>query len=262
VSDFAARVVASFVVAGVWIGTATVIAERYGNKVGGLVGNLPSTVVVSFIFVTLTQNLSYTVEAARAVPVGMTIDTVFILLFVLASRLGLAAAVVVSLAGWLSLAFAAHRMGLPSWWLGAALCVGSAAAAFLIMEKGLKLRTLGGKRVRYSPAQIAGRMVFAGAVVATSVVLAHTAGPYWTGLFSTFPAVMLSTLVILYLAQGREFSAGTGKILAVSAPNILAFAFVAATLYPRVGLLAGTVAGYVAAAVFIALVRTVVSRAS
>ncbi|MFZ1945926.1 MAG: hypothetical protein WAW06_00065 [bacterium] len=259
-TGFIARVVVSFVVAGVWIGTATVIAERYGNKVGGLIGNLPSTVVVSFIFITLTQSLAYTVEAARAVPVGMAIDTVFILLFVLASRAGLAVAVAVSLAGWLSLAFAAEAIGLPAWWLGAALCVGSSVAAFLVMEKGLRLKTLGGQRVRYSAAQMVGRMVFAGAVVATSVILAHTAGPYWTGLFSTFPAVMLSTLVILYLARGRAFSAGTGKILALSAPNILVFAFVAASLYPRVGLVAGTVAGYLAAAVFILMLRSVVSR--
>jgi hypothetical protein len=261
-TGFIARLVVSFMVAGVWIGTATLVAERYGNKVGGLVGNLPSTVVVSFIFITLTQSLAYTVEAARAVPVGMTIDTVFILLFVLASRAGLAVAVGVSLAGWLSLAFAAHAMGLPAWRLGAVLCVGSSAAVFLVMEKGLKLRTLGGQRVRYSPAQVAGRMVFAGAVVATSVILAHTAGPYWTGLFSTFPAVMLSTLVILYLAQGRAFSAGTGKILALSAPNILVFAYVAANVYPRLGLVAGTVAGYLAAAMFILMLRGLVSRAS
>ena len=74
---FVLRVVASFVVAGVWIGAATMISERYGSKVGGLVGNLPSTVVVSFIFITLTQDLSFALVASVAYPcVGLAAGTI------------------------------------------------------------------------------------------------------------------------------------------------------------------------------------------
>jgi hypothetical protein len=105
-------------------------------------------------------------------------------------------------------------------------------------------------------------VAFAGTVVAVSVVVARFAGPYWTGLFSTFPAVMLSTLVILYVTQGRAFASATAKILTLSAPNILVFAFVASTVFPRAGLLVGTLAGYGAAALFVAGLRPLVSRVS
>jgi hypothetical protein len=94
------------------------------------------------------------------------------------------------------------------------------------------------------------------------VIVASFAGPYWTGLFSTFPAVMMSTLVILYLVQGRAFSSATAKILTLSAPNILAFALVASFAYPRVGLLAGTLAGYVAAALVVLALRPLVAMVS
>jgi hypothetical protein len=262
VSAFALRVAASFVVAGTWIGAATLVAERYGSRVGGLVGNLPSTIVVSFIFIALTKNLAYTTRVAQAVPVGMTIDTVFMLLFVLGARLNLAAAIGASLAGWFAMAFAANSLGMPSWPVGCALCVGACALVFLIMEKGLKLHTHSARIVRYSPAQVLARVAFAGTVVAVSVVVARFAGPYWAGLFSTFPAVMLSTLVILYITQGRAFASATAKVLTISAPNILLYAFVASKVFPRGGLLAGTLAGYAAAALFVAGLRPLVSRVS
>lgn len=259
---FVLRVVASFVLAGAWIGAATLLAERYGSKIGGLVGNLPSTIVVSFIFITLTQGLSFTTRAAQAVPVGMSIDTGFMLLFVLGARANLAAAVTASLAGWFSMAFCASRLGLPSWHVGSLLCVGSSILVFLIMDRGLKLRSHSARRTEYSALQVVARMVFAGTVVAVSVIVASFAGPYWTGLFSTFPAVMMSTLVILHLVQGRAFSSATAKILTLSAPNILGFALVASIVYPRAGLLAGTIAGYAAAALVVIVLRPLVARVS
>ena len=259
---FVLRVVASFAVAGAWIGAATMISERYGSKVGGLVGNLPSTVVVSFIFITLTQDLSFTVRAARAVPIGMTIDAFFLLVFVLGLRKGLPAAIGLSILGWFLMALAAHAVGVPRLSLGSLLFVASAVGVFLVMEKALGLRTRNARAVRHSSAQIVMRMMFAGTVVAVSVIVADSAGPYWAGLLSTFPAVMLSTLVILSLAQGPAFASGTAKVLALSSTNILAFALVATVAYPRVGLAAGTILGYGASVLWVIGLRPLVARLS
>lgn len=252
----------SFVIAGVWIGTATLVSERCGSKVGGLIGNLPSNIVVSFIFITLTQNISFTVRASQAVPIGMLIDTVFILIFVLGLRWGLRAAIPLSLLGWVLMAFAANSAGMPRWWAGATLYIAGALGIFFFMDKILKIKIISGIRMRYSPMQLGGRMVFAGCVVAGSVLVAKLAGPFWAGLFSTFPAVLLSTLVILTYAQGREFAQGTAKILALSSTNILAFAFMAALAFPRLGLCLGTIAAYGASIVWVVCLRPAIARTS
>lgn len=261
-AGFALRVIASFAVAGAWIGTATMIAERYGSRVGGLVGNLPSNVVVSFIFITLTQNLAFTADAARAVPLGMTINNFFMLAFMIGSRRGLTVAIPVSLATWFGAVLAVHAVGLPGWKTAAALFVASVVVVFLLMEYGLKLRIHSARAVKYSAAQVAARMIFAGTVVATSVIVAHSSGPYWAGLFSTFPAVMMSTLVILSSAQSPAFAGGVAKVLVLSSANILAFAFVAAATYPRIGLLAGTLVAYGAAALWVIVLSPLVARLS
>jgi len=259
---FTLRVLASFVTAGAWIGAATMISERYGSRVGGLVGNLPSNIVVSFIFITLTQDVSFTVDAARAVPLGMTINNFFMLAFMIGTQRGLGTAITLSLATWFLAVFGVHAAGLPGWRAAVALFLASVVIVFLIMERGLKLRTHASRRVTYSATQVIARMVFAGAVVATSVIVAHSAGSYWAGLFSTFPAVMMSTLVILSRAQSPAFAGGVAKVLVLSSANILAFAFVAAAVYPRVGLLAGTLVAYAAAVLWVAALRPLVARLS
>ncbi len=43
------KTVVSFVVAGVWIGGFTLLAERLGSKKGGLLGNLPSTILIALV---------------------------------------------------------------------------------------------------------------------------------------------------------------------------------------------------------------------
>ena len=259
---FALRVLASFVIAGAWIGTATMISERYGSRVGGLVGNLPSNIVVSFIFITLTQDLSFTAEAARAVPLGMTINNLFMLAFMVGARRGLGAAIGLSLAVWIGAVLAARAGGLPGWRLATVLFFVSVVVVFLVMERVMKLRTHNARSVRYSPGAVIARMIFAGGVVATSVIVAHSAGPYWAGLFSTLPAVMMSTLVILTRAQSPAFAGGVAKVLVLSSANILAFAFVAAVAYPRIGLATGTLVAYGAAVAWVVALRPVVARLS
>ena len=46
---FVIKVLISFVVAGIWIAGATLLAERFGSKIGGLITNLPSNILISLI---------------------------------------------------------------------------------------------------------------------------------------------------------------------------------------------------------------------
>ena len=50
------KLLLSFLVGGCWVTLTTIIAEKFGSKIGGLLGGLPSTIVVSLLFIGLTQN--------------------------------------------------------------------------------------------------------------------------------------------------------------------------------------------------------------
>jgi hypothetical protein len=243
---------AAFVLAGLWISTATLLAERLGSRLGGLIANLPSNILISFIFITLTQSPDFTARAARAVPLGMTIDTLFVLVFVLASRRGTGAAVLASLACWFALAFSAR-------WLrsveGSVMTV--VYVLVVLLTLGL-LERLPGRSEKtaaaspYSLSQLLQRALFAGSVVSGAVAVARLAGPFWAGIFSTFPAVLLSSLVILSVKAGPAFARATGKVLVLSSSNIVVFALVTEHVLPDLGLGLGLAAAFAASALWVA----------
>ena len=104
------KAIISFVVAGLWIGGFTLLAERLGSKKGGLLANLPSTILIALIFVALVQDARFAASATGAVPIGMLIDTLFLLVFILMVKFGLVKAVLVSLSTWVLLAILAQKI--------------------------------------------------------------------------------------------------------------------------------------------------------
>ena len=79
---FFLKLALSFIVGSVWISTATILAEKFGTKVGGILAGLPSTMVVALFFIGWTQTPQIAAEAATVVPIIMGIDAVFIVVYV------------------------------------------------------------------------------------------------------------------------------------------------------------------------------------
>lgn len=247
------RTALSFVIAGTWISLATLAGEKLGSRVGGLITNLPSNIVVSFLFVALTKGVPFTAEAARAIPLGMSINTLFIFVFIVTVRRGLGRAILYSLAAWILFAGLATLFQVRH--LGAAfviyfiVCLGG----FLIVEYRTEIRSIPKRKAAFSPANMLFRALFAGTVVASAVLAAQVVPPYVTGLLASFPAVMLSTLVILTRTQGPDFTRATGKILMLSSSNIIVYAFAVALFYPLLGIIPGTVLSFACAVLWISL---------
>ena len=252
-SGLAFRAALSFVTAGTWISLATLAGEKLGSRVGGLIVNLPSNIPVSLLIVALTRGTAFTAEAARAIPLGMAINTLFIFVFVLTLRRSLVFAVAASLAAWFAAAAAATVFpvrGLPaSFGIYVLVCLGG----FLLVEFGTKIRSVPRRPAPWNPAGMAIRALFAGTVVATAVLAAQIVPPYITGILASFPAVMLSTLVILTRTQGPDFTRATGKILMLSSSNIIVYAFAVAHFYPALGILPGTLLSFACAVAWISL---------
>ncbi len=101
---FIIKIILSFFIAGLWISFATLLAEKFGSKIGGLIANLPSNILIAFIFVALTQGKQYTIKAALSVPLGMTIDAFFLFAYILGLYKNIITGLFLSLLSWLVLA--------------------------------------------------------------------------------------------------------------------------------------------------------------
>jgi hypothetical protein len=259
---FLLKTITSFVAAGVWIGGFTLLAERLGSKKGGLICNLPSTIMMALIFVALVQDARFAAAATDAVPIGMLIDTLFLLIFILLLKHGLIKAVLLSLFSWFILAFLAQKIHSSDIVLNIILYFITAAAAYLLLEYGVKIPAKGSSRKKYSPGSLLLRIIFAGSVVAGTTIISTFAGTYWVGLFSTFPAVMVSTMVILTLNQGADFAMATGKVMILSSTNIIIYALGVSITYPGIGMVFGTIVSFGMAFLWVLLLHPVIQRVS
>jgi len=258
--DTLLRIALAFVVAGTWISLSTLAGERLGSRLGGLIANLPSNILVSLLFMSLTRGPGYAAQAAGSIPMGMAVDTLFLLAVIAVLPWGLAPALAAGLVAWFAAAAAAAFLPplLPPWSivLYAAVC----AASFAIADLGFKVRAVPRKAAPFKPSTILVRALFAGTIVAGAVAAAQVAPPYLTGIVSVFPAVLLSTMTILARAQGRDFARETGKVLILSSSNIIVYGLAVSLLFPLVGPWWGSLAAFAAAALYVALLLPLTRR--
>lgn len=259
-SSTIAHIVFAFFAAGIWISLATLAGERLGAKLGGLVVNLPGNIVFSLLFVALTRGIDYASHTAASTPVGMTIDTVFLLALVAGLSRGLATGIVAGALAWIVSAIVALSLPMPGPVVGTAIYIAVCVLSFLFADRFLRIKAVPKKPSPFRVSTLGLRALFAGTIVAGAVAIAQFAPPYFTGLAAVFPATMLSTMVILTRAQGLAFARETGKILVISSANIVVYGLLVAWLYPAAGPLWGTLLSYAGAAFFVLALSPIVRR--
>jgi hypothetical protein len=252
---FYQQVLLSVLVAGVWITSTTVISERLGSKLGGMISNLPSTILVSLLFIGITQGTDFAARASVTVPLGMTLCTLFLFVFIILVPRSLPLALVAGLATWAGFAI------LSSFFQGSGRVVWTvlyfvvSITTYLVAEKVIRIPSAPKTQRKHSPYKIIIRALFAGGVVGSAVIASSTGNAFWTGLFATFPAVMLSSMVILTLSAGHHFARALGKIMLLASTNIVVYGFCAGYFFPIIGLTWGTIASYAVAATWVAVLK-------
>jgi uncharacterized membrane protein (GlpM family) len=257
---FVLRVILSFVIAGIWIAFSTLLAERYGSKIGGLIANLPSNILISLIFITIVNDISYIQNMVVAIPIGLIVDTAFMLAFIVLLRYNLIVSVIGSLLVWIGLAILLAGLELNNLLTNIVLFIIVTIIAIWFVEKGLKIPSMQNNRKKYSINQILFRALFGGSIVASIVVISKFCNPYFTGIFSAFPAMLLSTFVVLTLNQSKEFAMATGKVLVLSLTNILVYALLVKLTYPTLGIIIGTIVSYAGSAVWVWMLHPLVKK--
>lgn len=254
------KVLLSFVVAGVWITLATIISERFGTKTGGLVGNLPSNILVSLLFIGWTQTAVFAAEAAKVIPFAMLIDAIFLFIYILAVKKYGSWTPLIALAAWFLLALPIGAGGYNDILAGTLTYLLFTLTAFYFLERGMKIHSMGKTKKTYSFSELLFRAAVAGSAVAGAVIIAAAGGPVWGGIFSTFPAVMLSTMYLLTKSQGSAFAQATGKVMLPASANIIVYGLAVHLTYPIFGLVAGTAISYLAAVAFVLLLYPLMKK--
>lgn len=232
----------SFVVGSLWVTVTTLSAEYFGSKLGGLIGGLPSTVVIALFFIGYTQSPLIAAQATTIMPLAQGLNGLFILSFISLTRWGLRFAIPGALGVWLIQSTILYLANIQDFWISLSGWLLLLVFCYLVLERWWKVASHDSLEITHPPSQLIWRALFGGVVIALAVYMGKQGGALLGGIFGSFPAMFLTTLVITHHSAGAAFSRSVGKSLLISGLiNVPLYEIVVRLLYTSVGLIPGTV---------------------
>jgi hypothetical protein len=243
--DFWLDILLAFLVGGGWITLTTVAADRFGTKTGGFIGGLPSTIVVSLLFIGIVQGPATASEVTTFIPLSMAFSGLFLAAYALLARKGFLLGLVLSLLLWFILSSLIIVFRINNFIFAMTGYLILFLFTWLIFTKYLNIHSIGVVRPHFSAGHLILRGLFGGFIIAFTVVISKLGGPVFGGIFGAFPAVFMSTIIISYRSNGLEFSRSITKPLFFSGMiNVIVYSTSVRYLYPVYGLLWGTMLSY------------------
>jgi hypothetical protein len=236
----------AFVVGSLWVISITVVAERKGRVVGGILGGLPSTSAFSFFFIGINQSTTAAIQATTVFPLAFAITIAYLFFYAYFTKRGFTQGLGISLLIWFFISGTIVASGFGDFAIAAVIGGVISAFTYLGFARKLKFKEIEKEKKLYSIWEITLRGIGAGSLVALSVFLSQVGGPVPGGIAAAFPAVFTSTLIILNRSRGLEFSRAITKPLVYSGIlTIIPFSAGVRFLYPTFGVYLGTLFSYI-----------------
>lgn len=242
---FIIKLLISFLLGGFWVIFATIAADRFGSKVGGMIGGMPSTVLFALLFIALTQDANVAAQSTTIVPIVEGVDYLFILTYLLLVKKGFWLSLTSAFVVFFIFSFPLAFLKFDSYPLSLFVYLVMIVLSYLIIERVLKIKSVAGRKIKYTLPVIVFRGFLSGSIIAFAVFMGKIAGPIWGGLFTAFPAIFSSTIIITYFSQGVDFSKATIKATLFSSTSVVVYSMIVRYSYVPYGILKGTIAAII-----------------
>lgn len=246
------QAIVSFLIGGTAITFLTLLAERSGEKLAGIIMMFPTTVALGFFFLGIATSAEQVAAAipATLVPLGIVVCSSVIYIRAAAfyrkriahKQAQILAAFLTSCLIWLIIAlpfalsrFQGLKLGIAGYFLLAML-------AHYLLNREHSDTTI--QRSAFTRRQIMLRACFVGSILALVVILGKTLSPFWGGVVTMFPAVTFSSLMILHYYYEPERLSFFMRRAPVGSLSLFVYAITAMLLFPRLGVLKGTLGSY------------------
>lgn len=237
---FLLKMILSFIVGSVWVTSGTILAEKHGTKVGGLVTGLPSTILFGLFFIAWTQSVDVAVEVTSLVPFMGGINSLFIVAYIFLVKINFWIALSGALFVWFALSFILVFFRINDFTISIFAYIFLLLFSYYIVEKRLKVKSESSKKTDFTFSMMLIRGIISGFIIALTVFLTKINGPLLGGMFTMFPAMFLGTLLITYFSHGPSFSSAVMKASILGAISVVIYGIVARYTFIPLGLLLGT----------------------
>jgi uncharacterized membrane protein (GlpM family) len=246
IDPFIIKVLFSLILGIIWVVVSTHIAENISGRIGGLIVGLPSTAVISIMFVGLTQGLEPALTAAKIVPFSSGLYCFYFLSFLYLSKRSFKVGFISSLLVWFLFAILSSLYSPNSLITSIVIWIFmvTASITWAVKKLPIKQSLIPKKKISSS---LGIKALLTGGVISSIVIISKLAGAKWGGIFATFPAMTISTMLLSVKAGGTEYTRLIAKNVLISTTTTISlFAIFCYLLYPLVGIVLGTVLSYVA----------------
>ena len=251
-----ASILVSALLAGVVATAVTVAIEKWGGLVGGLLGAVPSTIVPAGIGMYLASGEDALVVSMAVVPLGMLLNALFLGAWLVLPRWFSNAShpLLLTSIGALAVWFV---LGMGVWFLLQNTVVGTLLTEQELAVVGLALLSFiavwFNRRPQPTPkgsnavskTVLFARGSMAAAAIGVSVWMAGLGFPLLAGLASVFPAIFLTSMVALWLAQGPTVPQGAAGPMMLGGASVAVYANIAMWSLPAYGVVVGSVVAWV-----------------
>ena len=208
-----------------FVSVATIVAEKLGPAVGGLVATLPVSAGPVYVFLALDHDAAF-ISASALTSLALNAATaIYVTVYVLlAQRHGIWVSVPLALATWFA---AALVFGPVHWtaWTALVLNLVVFVLCFFIVERYGRVRMPPTKRTWYDFMIRAGMVALQVGVVVT---LSSHIGAAGSGILAVFPVIYTSIMVILHSRVGGR---ATAAVLANAIRGLAGFGIALLTLH-------------------------------
>lgn len=222
---FAFILVVKMAVTAAFLVAATLIAERAGPLIGGLVATLPISAGPAYVFLALDHSAHFIADSALTSLVVNAATTVFALVYaLLAQKRSLFVSLSCAFAVWFALVLTLRPL---PWTLAGAVILNVVVIA-LALWITRALRNLRAPSVRARWYELALRAVLVALLIGALVTLSFRIGPTGSGVLAVFPIVLSSIIFILHRRVGGP---ATAAVMANAILGLIGFAFAGLTLH-------------------------------
>ncbi len=221
----------------------TVLAEKFGTKTGGIFGTLPSTIIIAYAFIAHNKGLFFASEAVAVVPAELGINLLFLFTFILTAKRYQYYAVLFALIVWILGSVTLFVLNLSNIFLSLSIFLICLLITISILEKKIQIKSQQKVQVHYDLKKMILRGVLAGMIISLSVLLSNV-NAVISGIFSVFPAIFISTIVIQLREHGPAFAIGMAKSMMIGISSVCTYAVLIHFLYPLYGIVIGSSIGF------------------
>jgi hypothetical protein len=232
-----------FILSAIIVVIIMAIAEKYGTKIGGILGTLPSTIVIALFFLAINKDINFASKSASVIPAELGINILFLVIFAILVFRSVIIAFFISLSVWIILTYSIIIINLNNIWISIIIYIISLFLAFIILENKKKIKSIKNVEYHYNKKKIILRGLIAGIVISIAILLSNI-GAIISGIFSVFPAIIISTMLISYKEYGPNFSAGIAKSMIFGISSVAVYATSVHFLYPIYDIFFGSFFSY------------------